>query len=425
MHYSSVLELFAAFSNNIGHIITIGGYPVIFLTVILEGVPLVGTVVPGHVAIIAGGFLAHTGILNIWWVVILSLIAAVFGDAFGFMIGRRYGMAFIDRFKKYFFIRDEHLEKAQSLLEKHTGKAMVLGRLSPMTRALMPFLVGIGEISHSRFWVFNIIGAILWVGSSIVLGYGFSFGYHAAASYFGRAVVIAIILGALIAWGYRFINKRFHIFRKYELFALIINIVSLTTLGLMVRDAWVSTSLMANFDIWVNGFMNDNVGSTSIAVADFVGTVGGVMVPVILGILLAGYLLWKKRWRSVAITILSIFSSFALFSFLKEFFLRPRPENALEFLTDPSFPSGHATMAAAFFFVVAYVFAPKIKHWVWREIFIVICMLATLAIGLSRIVLNVHWASDVIAGWSLGLFCATASVILVRYAGELVRGRRF
>ncbi|MDD5165727.1 MAG: bifunctional DedA family/phosphatase PAP2 family protein [Candidatus Pacebacteria bacterium] len=424
MHYSSVLQFFATFSNNLNEIIVVGGYPIIFLTVILEGLPLIGTIVPGHVAIIVGGFLAHSGIMNVWWVVTVSMIGAVLGDAFGFYLGRRYGINLIDKFKRYFFIRDEHIKKAQNLLLKHTGKAMIIGRLSPMTRALMPFLVGIGKTSHTKFWIFNFIGAILWVGSSVILGYGFSFGFHAAASYFGKAVVGAIILGGLIIWGYRFVNIRFHIFRRYELFALIINVISLTILALMVRDAWVASSFMANFDIYVNGFMNTHVSSTMINIAEFVSTIGGVMVPVTISLIVGSIFLVQKRWRSATIIIISTISAMASFSFLKEFFLRARPDNALVLLTDPSFPSGHATMAAVFFFICAYLFAPKIKFWVYRESFIVLCALGTIAIGLSRIVLNVHWVSDVIAGWALGLFCATASIILVRYAGELVKGRR-
>jgi undecaprenyl-diphosphatase len=411
-------------SDNIGHLITVGGYQFLFFAVILEGLPLIGTIVPGHVAIIAGGFLAHTGIMNIWMVIIISMAAAILGDAIGFYIGRHYGMNFIDKFKKYFFIKDAHLAKAQNLLTKHTGKAMVLGRLSPITRALMPFLVGTGKTSASKFWMFNFIGAAIWVGSSIILGYVFSFGYHAAAGYFGRAVVIALVIAGLMAWGYRFINVRFHIFRKYELVALIINSISLIILAFMVRDAWSSTSLMANFDIWVNGFMNDQVGPIMIVVAEWVSLIGSVVVPVSAGLIIVGIFLWRGRWRSAAIMLLSVGSAFVLFNFMKEFFLRARPENALQLLPDPSFPSGHATMAATFFFVCAYLFSRKFKHWVWRESFIVVCALATIAIGLSRIVLNVHWVSDVIAGWALGIFCATASIILVRYVGELFRGKR-
>ena len=424
MHYSSVLQVFTVLSDNIGHLITVGGYPFLFFAVILEGLPLIGTIVPGHVAIIAGGFLAHAGIMNIWLVIVISMAAAILGDAIGFYIGRHYGMNFIDKFKKYFFIKDAHLAKAHNLLTKHTGKAMVLGRLSPITRALMPFLVGTGKTSVSKFWAFNFIGGAIWVGSSIILGYVFSFGYHAAAGYFGRAVVIALVIAGIMAWGYRFINVRFNIFRKYELVALIINIISLIILAFMVRDAWSSTSLMANFDIWVNGFMNDQVGPIMIAVAEWVSLIGSVVVPVSAGLIIVGIFLWRGRWRSAAIMLLSVGSAFVLFNFMKEFFLRARPENALQLLPDPSFPSGHATMAATFFFVCAYLFSRKIKYWVWRESFIVVCALATIAIGLSRIILNVHWVSDVIAGWALGIFCATASIILVRYVGELFRGKK-
>ncbi len=109
---------------------------------------------------------------------------------------------------------------------------------------------------------------------------------------------------------------------------------------------------------------------------------------------------------------------------MKEFFNRARPDNALQLLNDPSFPSGHSIMAAALLFACAYLFAPKISNWVWRELFIVACAFLTIAVGVSRLILNVHWASDVIAGWSLGIFCATASVLLVRYATELVKGRK-
>jgi len=424
MHYAAIVHFFTILSSNMTNIITVGGYPFLFLAVILEGLPLIGTIVPGHVAVIAGGFLAHTGILNLWAVLILSMIGAILGDSIGFYLGRKYGIHMIDRLKPFFFIKDEHIEKAQDLLSKHTGKAMILGRLSPVTRAVMPFLVGTGKTSHSKFWIFNIIGAVIWVGLSVLLGYAFSFGYEAAAGYFGRAVVIAVILGGLMVWGYRFVNIRFHIFRKYELFALIINIISLIVLAIMVRDALATASFMANFDIYVNGFMNQHVGTLAINIAEVFSNIGSVLIAVSAGLIVGGIFIFHGRWRSAVIMISSVASSFVLFTFFKDFFGRVRPENALQLLTDPSFPSGHATMAAAFFFVCAYLFSRKINYWVWRELFIVLCALLTMAIGVSRIILNVHWVTDVIAGWALGIFCATASIILVRYVGELVKGRR-
>jgi undecaprenyl-diphosphatase len=101
---------------------------------------------------------------------------------------------------------------------------------------------------------------------------------------------------------------------------------------------------------------------------------------------------------------------------------RVRPENALNLygMTDPSFPSGHAALAAAFFVALAYVFAPHINSWIKRETAIAFCVVAALAVGMSRIILNVHWASDVIAGWCLGVFLTTLSVLCVRYIGFLL-----
>jgi undecaprenyl-diphosphatase len=76
-------------------------------------------------------------------------------------------------------------------------------------------------------------------------------------------------------------------------------------------------------------------------------------------------------------------------------------------------------MAAAFFVAFAYIFAPKIQSWVRRESLIAFCAMSIIAVGASRVIINVHWASDVIAGWALGVFLATGSILLIRYVGGL------
>ena len=232
------IPLFSAFTAQVEAIITQSGYAFIFLATALEGIPLIGMIVPGHVAIIVGGFLAKIGILNLYWVLALAIIGAIVGDYIGFNIGRKYGMSFIDRLRPYFFIRDSHIEKAKKLLDKHTGKAMIIGRFSPVTRALMPFLVGTNNTPAGRFWLFNIIGGISWALVSVFIGYAFGSGYHAAAGYLGKFSVFVVIVAIIIIWGYRFVNIRFHIFKKYELFVLILNLLSLYTLTRAIQDAW-------------------------------------------------------------------------------------------------------------------------------------------------------------------------------------------
>lgn len=415
-------HIFSTLTSHIEAIVLAGGYPFLFLTVLLEGLPLIGTIVPGHVTIIAGGFLARIGILNIWWVLGLSITAAIIGDFIGFSLGRKYGMPLIDRLRKYFFIKDSHIAKVNDLLTKHTGKTMIIGRFSPLTRALLPFIVGTSKTHINRFWLFNIIGAVGWIGSSVMLGYAFGAGYHAVAGYFGKVVLVALFAAILIIWGYRFVNMRFHIFRRYELFVLGLNLISLYVLAKTIQDALAIKSFMISFDIWVNQFANTHVTPLMHTIATLVSSSAGVGPVIAVGVIVAVTFALKKRWRSSAIMVLALGSTGFMVGFMKELFMRVRPENALQVLSDYSFPSGHSAVAAAFFTVIVYVSVSKIRSWVWREIIIVLCVCATIAVGLSRIVLNVHWASDVIAGWSLGIFLATASVLFVRYVAGIVVG---
>ena len=418
----SYTQLFADLVKHVETIAIIGGYPFLFLSVLLEGVPLVGTLVPGHVAIIVAGFLVRIGVLNLWITIIISVAAAFTGDYFGYFLGRKYGLHLIDRLKPFFFITDLHIAKAQTLLSKHTGKAMIIGRLSPMTRALMPFLVGTNNTPEKKFWIFNIIGGSIWALSSIFLGYFFGAGYQAVAGYTGKFILVAVGVALVILWGYRFVNKRFHVFKRYELFMLILNLISLWVLAKMIQDAWTLNSPLQYFDVHiVNVFMATYITPIMATVATWVSFFGDVFAMSVLGVGTTIILSIRRRWRSAIIMLLSLGSTFFTVGILKEFFLRERPLNALQVLTDPSFPSAHAAFAAAFFLIVAYLAMPKIKSWVLRELTFVVCVLITIAIGLSRLVLNVHWASDVIAGWSLGIFCATSSVLLVRYIGGLFK----
>ncbi len=254
-----------------------GGYPFLFLSVLLEGIPVVGTLVPGHVALIIAGLFVKLGVFNLWITLALSITAAVLGDYIGYALGKKYGLSLIDRLRPYFFITDVHIVKAQKLLREHTGKAMILGRLSPMTRALMPFLVGTNNASVKRFWVFNIIGGCVWAIASVAVGFVFGAGYQAAAGFLGKFVLVAILLTVIVLWGYKFVNTRFHVFKRYELFMLILNILSLWVLAQVVQDTWAIHPLLVGFDVSINIFMSQHIISTGTLAltAAWIGAVGG------------------------------------------------------------------------------------------------------------------------------------------------------
>ena len=425
MHYA---RYFTALANNLEALIVAGGYPVLFLLVFFEGMPLIGTAVPGHVALVAAGFLVKIGVFGLYPVLILSVAAALLGDFAGFLLGRKYGMGLIDRLRPYFFITHEHIAKARKLLDAHTGKAMIIGRFSPMTRALTPFLVGAGKVPAGKFWLFNAIGGASWAVLSVVLGYAFGAGYHLAAGYLGRFIVIAVVALILILWGYRFVNARFHIFRRYELFVLALNAFSLLGLAKVIQDATVIHPRLVAFDVWVYQFMASvrEWASLITPAAVWVTNIGSTAVTGGLGLVIGVWLAVRQKWRSAAIMLLSVASSAFFTGLMKDIFRFHRPPNALVFIDpgDWSLPSGHAALAAAFFAAAVYLLAPKIHSWVKRELMIVASVLIVFLVGLSRIVLNAHWTSDVVAGWALGLFCATGSILLVRYVGALFYKRK-
>lgn len=398
-----------------------GGYWITALVVILEGVPIAGSFLPGHVVIIAAGFLAKLGILNLWFVIIVGSIGAIIGDTIGFFVGKKYGYSFLVKFGKYIFIKERHIEKVKTMIDGHTGKTLILGKFSPLTRPLAPFLVGASGASFKTFMIFNVIGAILWVAASVIVGYVFGASYIAASRAVGAVIVIALIVTILIIWGYRFINKRFHIFKKYELFVLILNLLSLWGLAKTLQDAFSLQPFLINLDEWVSEFTIQHISPPLISLASWVSTIGGTKVMIGLGLVIGLIFIYQKKWRRGAIMLVSVLSTSVAVLFLKEIISRARPEEALYLynLTDPSFPSGHASLAAAFFVALAYIFAPRISSWMQRELVIVVCVVGAVAVGLSRIVLNVHWASDIIAGWSLGVFLTTTTILLVRYVGGL------
>ena len=234
-----------------------------------------------------------------------------------------------------------------------------------------------------------------------------------------KVFFIAFIISILIIWGYKFVNIRFHIFKKYEIFILILNLLSLWVLAKTVQDSLSANSFMKNFDIWINILFEKYITPLCSSLAEWISIIGGIEILTFIGFVLGFYFIYKSKWRRGMILLFSIISTNTIVLIMKDIFLRARPENALQILTDPSFPSGHAALSSALLLSLIYIFAPKISSWIRREIAIVGCVLIVFIIGMSRLVLNVHWASDVFAGWALGVFLATSGILLIRYLGSI------
>lgn len=120
----------------------------------------------------------------------------------------------------------------------------------------------------------------------------------------------------------------------------------------------------------------------------------------------------KKISLKLSFVILSTLSSYILTTILKQVYMRPRPENIYN-LTDYSFPSAHSSLSIAIFISALIVLLPYFKKGITRYFLEFLCLFFPLVIGLSRIFMRVHWVSDVIFGWFIGLLCVAMSYYLV------------
>lgn len=120
----------------------------------------------------------------------------------------------------------------------------------------------------------------------------------------------------------------------------------------------------------------------------------------------------KKIKLKLVFVSLSILSSYILTTILKQLYMRPRPENIYG-LTDYSFPSAHASLSIAVFISLFIILLPYFKYGLTRYFLEFLCLSFPVVIGLSRIFMHVHWVSDVLFGWFIGLLCVVMSYYLV------------
>jgi undecaprenyl-diphosphatase len=158
-----------------------------------------------------------------------------------------------------------------------------------------------------------------------------------------------------------------------------------------------------SFDNKIFDFFKAHTTKNLVAIMSFLTFFGSSYFFIPAYIILIGYLFIRhKRTEAINIGIIAITSTLLMFG-LKEFFHRQRPAlPLLKTLTNFSFPSGHALSSFIFCSVVIYITWRGSLSKTWKWIFSILLVLFSITIGISRIVLRYHFASDVLAGFCLG-----------------------
>jgi len=146
-------------------------YVLIAVIIFLESALVIFPFLPGDSLLFISGALSASGLLNLELLIVILIIAAIVGGLVNFWIGRYLGRKILD--KKVGFIRQEYIDKTHMFFEKYGGFTIVIARFIPFVRSLAPFFAGIGQMNFYHFFVYNLIGAVLWIMSFILMGYIF------------------------------------------------------------------------------------------------------------------------------------------------------------------------------------------------------------------------------------------------------------
>jgi len=173
---------------------TIGLLLLIFVESGIFPAPLPGD----SLLVLAGAFSATTNSsdphLNLAVVLIGAFVLAILGAQIGYWIGHRFGTRLFKPDAHVF--KTEYLERAQEFFERRGAGAVVLARFVPVVRTIVPILAGTSRMDSRRFFAANVLGAGLWVGSTVMLG--FTLGKSLNIDRYIYPIVAVIIIVSLI-----------------------------------------------------------------------------------------------------------------------------------------------------------------------------------------------------------------------------------
>lgn len=146
-------------------------YIILFAIVFCETGLIVMCLLPGDMLLFMAGAFCATGQMDYTLLSLLLIAAAIGGNTLNYFIGEAVGHRMFTH--DYRWINRDAVGRTHDFFEKHGGKTLVLARFVPVVRSFAPFVAGVSDMTHARFQLYNVAGALLWVGSLVTAGYLF------------------------------------------------------------------------------------------------------------------------------------------------------------------------------------------------------------------------------------------------------------
>ena len=184
------------------------GYIGMFISMVLEAVIIV---IPSEAILATGGILASKKIFTFWNAFFVGLLGSIFCAIVIYFIGYFGGRLFIKKYGKYFFMKDEDLEKSDSWFNKYGMMGALIGRNFPIIRTLISLPIGIMRLSFTKFLIYTTIGSIPWTFIFVYVGYTLGNGWTIMNKYTSKLKVpirILIIL-LIVTYFYKKIKNKY------------------------------------------------------------------------------------------------------------------------------------------------------------------------------------------------------------------------
>ncbi len=410
-------------------------YAAVLLLALSESIPVIGAVVPGTAVMLAISALVPTGAVTLWPLLCAAVAGAILGDGLSFWIGHRYNQKILESWP---INRHPDLAtRSEAFFARHGDKSVFIARFVPGVRAFIPLIAGALRMRVSRFYVANVLSALVWAPShilpAVLVGSAFKqFGAAAEPLAILMIILIMTIWAAIHAvrlslrYGVPLASvatqrlRTWAVARDSRLSRIVLDLVDparpdvrfLALLAVVLTgSAWlffgiledvVSGDPLVRADTAIYNALQDlRTGpgdSLMIAITELGDTV--VVVAVTTAVLL--WLAWRRSWRTAAFWLLAIAGASAINTVIKIALYRTRPAEL--FYTGSSafsFPSSHSTANAVLYGFLAFLIALELRP-AWRLPVAFAATFIALLIAFSRLYLGAHWFSDVTGGLAFG-----------------------
>ena len=157
-----------AFVQNYGQWV----YALLFLIIFVETGLVVMPFLPGDSLLFVVGAMCGAGMMSLPLVMGLLIVAAIAGNQCNYAIGRHFGPR-VFQWEQSRFFNKQAFTQAHDFYEKYGGSTLIAARFMPFLRTFAPFVAGVAQMTRAKFTIFDVTGAVLWVGGVTTAGYLF------------------------------------------------------------------------------------------------------------------------------------------------------------------------------------------------------------------------------------------------------------